>query len=151
MGRMYGSGKGISQSALPYRRTPPSWQTMTPDAVKDNIYRLARKGLSPSQIGVVLRDTQGIGQVKRVAGNKVLRILKAKGLAPAIPGDLYQLIKKAVSIRKHLDVNRKDKDGKFRLILIESRIHRMSRYYRTKTILPPNWKYDSSNASALLV
>lgn len=46
------------------------------------------------------------------------------GLAPEIPEDLYHLIKKAVSVRKHLDRNRKDRDSKFRLILIESRIHR---------------------------
>ena len=31
------------------------------------------------------------------------------------------LIKKAVAVRKHLQTNRKDKDSKFRLILIESR------------------------------
>ena len=37
------------------------------------------------------------------------------------------LIKKAVAVRKHLERNKKDKDSKFRLILIESRIHRL--YY----------------------
>lgn len=36
----------------------------------------------------------------------------------------------AVAVRKHLERNRKDKDSKFRLILIESRIHRLSRYYK---------------------
>lgn len=41
------------------------------------------------------------------------------GLAPSIPEDLYFLIKKAVNVRKHLEKNRKDKDSKFRLILIE--------------------------------
>ena len=38
--------------------------------------------------------------------------------------------KQAVAVRKHLERNRKDKDSKFRLILIESRIHRLSRYYK---------------------
>ncbi len=98
------------------------------------------------QIGVILRDSHGIAQVKSVTGNKVLRILKKSGtglfliclyfnssdskytmcigLAPAIPEDLYMLIKKAVAVRKHLERNKKDKDSKFRLILIESRIHR---------------------------
>jgi len=33
-----------------------------------------------------------------------------------------------------------DKDSKFRLILVESRIHRLARYYKTKRVLPPNWK-----------
>ena len=55
-----------------------------------------------------------------------------------------------MSIRKHLERNRKDKDAKFRLILIESRIHRLARYYKTKGVLPPNWKYESNTASALV-
>lgn len=93
--------------------------------------------MTPSQIGVQLRDSQGVGQVRFVTGNKVssfreatksseplltwlpathhlqiLRILKSEGLAPSIPEDLYHLIKKAVSIRKHLERNRKDMDSK---------------------------------------
>ena len=50
-------------------------------------------------------------------------------MAPELPEDCYYLIKKAVTIRKHLERNRKDKDAKFRLILVESRIHRLARYY----------------------
>jgi len=78
----------------------------------------------------------------------LLRLLKANGLAPKLPEDLYHLVKKAVSVRKHLERNRKDKDSKFRLILIESRVHRLARYYRRVNQLPPNWKYDSATASA---
>merc|ERR1712035_145731 len=75
-----------------------------------------------------------------------------KGLqaVPELPEDLYFMIKKAVGMRKHLERNRKDRDGKFRLILIESRIHRLSRYYRQKGVLPPNFKYESATASALV-
>jgi small subunit ribosomal protein S13e len=71
-------------------------------------------------------------------------------LAPELPEDLYHLIKKAVQVRKHLERNRKDKDSKFRLILIESKIHRLSRYYKTAGQLAPNWKYDSATASTLV-
>lgn len=92
------------------------------------------------------------------------------------------MIKKAVVMRKHLEMNRKDKDGKFRLILVESRIHRLARYYKVGLVatsssslccgcdesftmvvpdgfavvlqrvkkLAPNWKYESSTASALV-
>jgi len=56
----------------------------------------------------------------------------------------------AVSVRKHLERNRKDKDSKFRLILIESRIHRLARYYKTVGVLPPTWKYESSTASTMV-
>ena len=140
MGRMHAPGKGISSSALPYSRRAPSWVKTSPEEVVDQICKFAKKGMTPSQIGVVLRDSQGIAQVKNVTGNKVLRILKSNGLAPEIPEDLYHLIKKAVAVRKHLERNRKDCDSKFRLILIESRVHRLSRYYKTTGQLPPNWK-----------
>jgi small subunit ribosomal protein S13e len=62
------------------------------------------------------------------------------GMSPDIPEDLYCLIKKAVSVRKHLERNRKDCDAKFRLILIESRVHRLGRYYKQAGKLAPNWK-----------
>lgn len=100
--------------------------------------------------GVMLRDSHGVAQVRFVTGKKILRIMKAMGLAADLPEDLYYLIKKAVAMRKHLERNRKDKDSKFRLILVESRIHRLARYYKTKSVLPPNWKYESSTASALV-
>lgn len=38
-----------------------------------------KKGLSPSQIGVLLRDQHGIAQVKVLTGKKILRILKKNG------------------------------------------------------------------------
>jgi len=126
------------------------WQKLTADEVKDTIYKLSKKGLTPSQIGVILRDSHGVNQIKHLTGTKILRILRAKGLASKIPEDLYHLIKKAVAIRKHLEKNRQDKDSKYRLILIESRVHKLARYYKTKTVLPPNWKYESATASALV-
>ena len=63
MGRMHAPGKGISQSALPYRRSVPQWLKLTSDEVKDQIFKLAKKGLTPSQIGVILRDSHGVAQV----------------------------------------------------------------------------------------
>jgi len=147
---MHNPGKGISRSALPYRRSVPTWQKLSSQDVEEQIVKLARKGLRPSHIGVILRDSHGVAQVRRITGNKILRILRSKGMAPEIPEDLYHLIKKAVSIRKHLERMRKDVDSKYRLILVESRIHRLSRYYRTKGVLPPTWKYESSTASALI-
>ncbi|KAJ1331234.1 small subunit ribosomal protein S13e [Microdochium nivale] len=150
MGRLHSNGKGISASALPYSRTAPAWLKTTPAQVEEQICKLAKKGATPSQIGVVLRDAHGIAQVRIITGNKILRILKAHGLAPELPEDLYMLIKKAVSVRKHLERNRKDKDAKFRLILIESRIHRLARYYKSVGVLPPTWKYESATASTIV-
>jgi len=150
MGRMHTPGKGISKSALPYKRSPGAWVKATAAQVEDHVNKLAKKGLTPSQIGVILRDSSGIAQVRAVTGSKILRMLKKNGLAPAIPEDLYMLIKKAVSVKKHLNVSKKDKDAKFRLILIESRIHRLARYYRGIRKLEANWKYESATAATLV-
>ena len=94
MGRMHAPGKGISKSALPYKRSPPSWLKISPADVEDHVCKLAKKGLTPSQIGVILRDSNGIARVEAVTGQKIVRILKKAGLAPEIPEDLYMLIKK---------------------------------------------------------
>ena len=40
------------------------WQKLTADEVKDTIYKLSKKGLTPSQIGVILRDSHGVNQVR---------------------------------------------------------------------------------------
>jgi small subunit ribosomal protein S13e len=169
MGRMHTPGKGISKSALPYRRTPPAWFKLSIKDVMEQICNYARKGYSPSKIGAILRDSCGVTKVERITGNKILRILKANGLAPTLPEgfyfftallgwlviiaciDLVALIRKAVTIRKHLSRNRKDKESKFRLILVESRVHRLARYYKRVGQIPPNWKYDASTASSMLI
>jgi small subunit ribosomal protein S13e len=150
MGRMYSKGKGIARRCLPYRKAAPSWVGISSNDVVDSITKLAKKGNSPSAIGVTLRDTQGLPQVKSITGSKILRILKKVGLAPQIPEDLYHLIKKAVNIRKHLEKSRRDKDAKFRLILVESRIHRLARYYRNVKSLPATWRYQSKKADTLI-
>ena len=150
MGRMYSKGKGISRRCLPYRKAPPSWAQISAGDLIEQMVKLAKKGSTPSQIGVLLRDSHGIPQVKGITGSKILRILKVKGVAPSIPEDLYHLIKKAVNIRKHIEKFRQDKDGKFRLILVESRIHRLARYYRRVKSLPPTWRYQSKKADTLV-
>lgn len=81
---MHSKGKGISASALPYRRSQPSWSKATPEDVSEQIFKLARRGLSPSQIGVILRDSHGVPQVKSVTGNKILRILKTNGMSSTL-------------------------------------------------------------------
>merc|ERR1740138_997602 len=147
---MHSKGKGISKRCLPYRKSPPSWVQISASDLTSQMVKMAKRGQSPSQIGVVLRDQYGIPQVKGVTGSKILRILKVAGVAPSIPEDLYHLIKKAVSVRKHIEKFRADRDGKFRLILIESRIHRLARYYRTAKALPPTWRYQSKKAETFI-
>ena len=44
MGRMYGSGKGISKSSMPYKKVPPRWLSVDPNEV---VRPLPRRDISP--------------------------------------------------------------------------------------------------------
>lgn len=79
MGRLHSNGKGISASAIPYSRNPPAWLKTTPEQVVDQICKLAKKGATPSQIGVILRDSHGIAQVKVVTGMLLSSIVVGLG------------------------------------------------------------------------
>ncbi len=46
MGRMYSNGKGISSSALPYRRKAPRWVTLDSSSITELIVSKARKGFN---------------------------------------------------------------------------------------------------------
>ena len=117
---------------------------MQPPLCDENLDKLAGFLLYLPTLHVIQNPTVWSVQVRFITGNKILRILKSKGMAPELPEDCYHLIKKAVSIRKHLERNRKDRDAKFRLILVESRIHRLARliYQDLVGTLPYSIDYD---------
>jgi len=60
------------------------------------------------------------------------------------------LIRKAVSIRKHREDNHKDNTSKRGLQLTESKINRLSKYYKKTSVLSRDWKYDPSSIKLLV-
>ena len=54
MGRMQskGKGKGISSAVTPFKRRSARWAAHTPTTISNLIVTMAKKGMSPSQIGV---------------------------------------------------------------------------------------------------
>jgi small subunit ribosomal protein S13e len=40
---------------------------------------MAKKGLSPSQIGVAIRDKEAVPSIKLLTGQKIVRLLKKNG------------------------------------------------------------------------
>ncbi|MBS7640248.1 MAG: 30S ribosomal protein S15 [Candidatus Bathyarchaeia archaeon] len=139
--------KGRSHSTRPVGKRPPSWCKYTPEEVIALVIKLAREGNPPSKIGIILRDQYGIPLVKSIVGKGILEILRENGLAPKIPEDLENLIRKAMRIIAHLEKHKKDTHNKRALQLVESRIHRLAEYYKERGILPPNWEYKTVVAS----
>ena len=101
------TGQGHIFATLQYKRRAPSWIKLKPEDLKEQIGKLAEK--YDALVVVTLRDGFGVPQVKLITGIKILRIIKKEDFAPSIPEVLYFLVKKAKSMRKHLDKNRKDK------------------------------------------
>ena len=139
--------KGRSHSIRPVGKRPPTWCRYQPEEVEALVVKLAREGNPPSKIGIILRDQYGVPLVKPIVGKSILQILKENKLAPPIPEDLDNLLRKARRLRVHLEKHRSDKYNKRALQLVESKIRRIADYYKRRGVLPENWKYTPAAAS----
>ncbi len=100
-----------------------------------------------SAIGTILRDQYAIPLVKPITGKSISDTLKASNLAPAMPEDLANLVKKAQGLAVHMDKNKNDLHNKRNKQIIEARIHKLSRYYKREGVVAKNWKYEAKIAS----
>jgi len=142
MSRKYSSSKGKAGSTKPIRKNPPSWIRYKSTEAEMLIVKLAKEGKTPSQIGLVLRDVYGIPDVKNALGKKVTKILAEKKLAKDIPEDLLALIKRSIALKKHIEKNKKDQTSKRGLMLTESKIRALVKYYKKTKKLSAEWKYE---------
>jgi len=147
MARLYTSKRGRSGSTRPISKKTPSWCKYTAEEVEALVLKLAREGNSPSIIGVMLRDRYGVPLVKSVTGKTTGEILRGGQQAGALPEDLSALLKKADALRRHLEKNKKDSVNKRSLAMIESKVHRLVKYYRAKGEIRPDWQYKHVVAS----
>lgn len=150
MARMYSRKKGKAGSRRPISRAKRSWIRYKPKEVELLVVKLAKEGKSPSHIGMFLRDTYGIPDVKYLVKKSVLQILREKKLVPEIPEDLTALIKKSIMVRKHIEKNRKDMTAKRGLELTESKIRRLVKYYKRTKKLPQDWTYSPESIKLLV-
>jgi len=115
--------------------------------VESLVSKLAREGNSASVIGMMLRDRYSVPLVKSVTGKTVGELLRSGQQASSLPEDLNALLRKADDLRRHLERNRKDYVNKRSLAMIESKIHRLVKYYRARGQLRPEWEYKHVVAS----
>lgn len=142
MARMHSRKKGKSGSTKPLTKTKPTWQRYGDKEVELLVLKLAKQGMSASQIGLHLRDTYGIPSVKLTCGKTISQILQNQKMSPELPEDLFNLMKKSVLIRKHLEENHKDQPAARGLLLTNSKILRLIKYYKRSKRLAKDWKFD---------
>ena len=142
MARIHAHRKGKSGSTRPFLKTNPEWVGMEKAEIEETIVRLHQEGLSTASIGVRLRDAYGVPNVHHATGRSVTEILSSKGTKFTLPEDLASLIKRAASLQTHLKDHRKDLSNRRGLELIEARIRRLSRYYKSRGVLPADWDFS---------
>ncbi|MFW9900149.1 MAG: 30S ribosomal protein S15 [Candidatus Thorarchaeota archaeon] len=150
MARMHSRKKGCSGSTRPARLEKPVWIELSPEEVESEVVKLARKGHSKSMIGTIMRDSRGVPLVKVVTGKKVSQILEENNIETTLPEELANLVRKALSIRKHLETNHKDLEARKGLNRTESKIYRLIKYYKKKKILASDFKYDVEKIRTLV-
>lgn len=100
--------------------TKSSWVTAKPEEVKEKIIELAKQGMSPEKIGLVLRDQHGIPKAKAL-GLRVKKVLvDAKRWEDT---EKKTTEAKVAKLSAHMAKHKHDNKAKRSLMTHESRIH----------------------------
>mgnify|MGYP001445281493 FL=1 len=142
MTRIHGNSRGKSQSMKP-STMKSDWVKLTSEQIGKLVVEMNKEGLNASQIGIKLRDEHAISSIKSVTGKNMKEFMEENGIKQEIPEDLEALVKRALSLQNHLKSNKGDRKNVRSLELLEAKVHRLSKYYKKKNIIPKNWKYKS--------
>ena len=142
MTRIHGNSRGKSQSMKP-STMKSDWVKLTSEQIGKLVVEMNKEGLNASQIGIKLRDEHAISSIKSVTGKNMKQFMEENGINQEIPEDLEALVKRALSLQNHLKSNKGDRKNVRSLELLEAKVHRLSKYYKKKNVIPKNWKYKA--------
>ena len=124
-------------------KSAPAWVTTSSEEATAAILKLAKEGVSPSRIGMSLRDDYGVPLVRQLLGKTVGEVLSEGNAAPKLPQDIQDLIDRAQRVQRHLKGHKSDRKNVHSLELVEAKIYRLSKYYKEKGILPDDFRYTA--------
>jgi small subunit ribosomal protein S15 len=150
MARMHSRKKGKSGSTKSLDKRSAPWVRYKPKEIEELVIKLSKQDMKPSKIGLILRDSYGIPDVKLLTKKRITEILEKNKIVYNLPEDISSLIKRQIEILKHLEDNHKDQTARRGLRLTESKINRLIKYYKKKGKLSNDWKYDKSKAKLLV-
>lgn len=139
MSRIHSGKKGKAGSKRPNATKNPDWVTMQPNEVEALVIKLGKEGMSTAMIGLRLRDQYGIPNIRLATGKSVLQILASEGTKFDVPEDLSNLLKRSATIQSHMKANPKDLENKRGQTLIDSKIRRLTKYYKRVGAIPQDW------------
>lgn len=132
------------------KKEKPVWVEYKPKEIEEMIVNLSNQGHTASEIGLILKDQNGVLNVKEATKKTITEILVAAGIKHDLPEDLLYLIKNAVALNEHFKKNRHDMTAKHGYELTVSKIRRLTKYYIAKKRIPSDWRYSIETASLLV-
>lgn len=150
MARMHTRRRGKSSSKRPMITENPTWVPLNATEIEDLIVKYTKDGMGSAKIGLILRDSYGVPNIRLATGKTATQIITEKGVASSLPEDISNLMRRAISLNAHLKEHRGDVSNKRGLNMIEAKIRRLERYYKKNGIIPATWKYSLSNAELML-
>ncbi len=149
MARMHSRDKGKSGSSKPAKQVP-SWAPYKGKEVEKLVVKYAKAGKTTSEIGMILRDSYGINNIKVLTKKSVTKILEENKLTKELPEDLLNLIKKLIFVKTHFEKNNHDMTSKRGIQLTSSKVLRLVKYYKKTNRLPEDWKLDMNRLKMYL-
>jgi len=150
MARIYSRKKGKRGSKKPAVRKAKRWTNLKKKEIEELVIKLAKERRTSAAIGLILRDTHGVPDVKAAAGKSISQIMKENKVYSELPEDMMSLLRKAVRLHEHLERNKPDKHSKKGLQNLESKIRRLGKYYVRKGELPKGWRYSYEEAKLIV-
>ena len=147
---MYSRKKGKSGSKKPFKNETRTWVKYKAKEIELLVVKLFKEEKTTSEIGIILRDSYGIPDVKMKSGKTISQILKSKKLLPELPENLKKLLERILALQKHVDNNKQDQVAKRSITLTESKIKRLVKYYKRTGVLSEEWKYNPKRVNLLI-
>ncbi|MCL4365159.1 30S ribosomal protein S15 [Candidatus Marsarchaeota archaeon] len=152
MARMHTGKHGKSKSKKPVVGTGsrPEGLKLSNDEITKLIVDYAKQGKHQALIGQMLKEKHNVPYIRQIFNKRLYAVLNENGFRAEIPQDLMDLLKRAITLRRHLERNHNDAHNKTSLGRVEAKIWRLSNYYRRTGAMPSNWKYDPVKVALLI-
>ncbi len=152
MARMHTGRHGKSKSRKPAMEPGkrPEELKLSDEEIVKLIVDYAKQGKPQALIGQMLKEKHGVPYIKQQFNKRLNAILVENGVKADIPQDLMDLLKRAITLRRHIERNHNDAHNKTSLGRVESKIWRLSNYYKRTGDMPSDWKYDPVKVALLI-
>lgn len=150
MARMHSRKKGKSGRKRPKAKVMPEWVVANKAEIEEIILKMAKEGVPPSKIGLILRDKYAIPEIKLLLEMPLVEFLRKNKASGEYPEDMLELIKRAVRMRRHMKKSKADLHNAVKYRHVVSKILRLAKYYERNGLISKNWKYDPEQAELLV-